>query len=185
MSPLTPKHSVTKGRDLVAVQDIEGRIYTVRGLKVMLDADLAEIYGVETKALNRAVRRNLERFPQSFMFKLTPEEWQSLRCQIGTSNEGRGGRRYLPYVFTEYGAVMLASVLNTPIAIAASVRVVETFVRLRQMAGTVKELAGKLAALEKKYDRQFAGVFDAIRRLMEPPQKARYQKGGTGFETKK
>ena len=176
---------MSRDRDLVAVQDIEGRIYTVRGLKVMLDADLAAIYGVTTKRLNEAVKRNPDRFPENFMFQLTPQEHHDLRSQFATSSFRWGGRRYPPYVFTEHGAVMLACVLNSPIATAASVRVVETFVRLRQMAGTVKELGGKLAELEKKYDRQFAGVFEAIRRLMEPPKKARYQKGGTGFETKK
>ena len=174
---------MSERRDIIAVGDIEGRIYTLRGQKVMLDADLAEIYGVETKILNKAVRRNIERFPEGFMFQLTPDKWRNLRFQIGTSRDW-GGRRYLPHVFTEYGAVMLASVLNTPIAIAASVQVVQTFVRLRQMAGTVKELAGKLAELEKKYDRQFSAVFEAIRRLMEPPEQVRYQKGELGFQSK-
>ena len=175
---------MSERRDIVAVGHIESRIYTVRGLKIMLDADLAEIYGVETGAMNRAVKRNSDRFPESFMFQLTPDEWESLRCQTGISKQGRGGRRYLPCVFTEYGAVMLASVLNTPIAIAASVQVVQTFVRLRQMAGTVKELAGKLAELEKKYDRQFAVVFEAIRQLMGPPEQALYKKGEIGFQPK-
>jgi phage regulator Rha-like protein len=141
----------------------------MRGQKVMLDSDLAEIYQVETKMLNRAVKRNLARFPEDFMFQLTPEEAEPLRFQFGTSNTRRGGRRYLPYVFTEHGAVMLASVLNSSTAVAASIQVVRAFVRLRQMLSENAELSHRLDQLEKKYDAQFKVVFDAIRQLMQPP----------------
>ena len=145
----------------------------------MLDADLAELYGVETKRLNKQVRRNSERFPEEFMFQLTAEKFADLTCQIGTSSlrsqiatsnnpAGRGGRRHLPYAFTEHGAIMAASVLNSPRAIEASVQVVRAFVQLRQMLASNAELSRKLATLEKKYDINFKAVFDAINELMAP-----------------
>ena len=153
---------------------IERLILLIRGQKVMLDSALAELYGVETKVLNRAVKRNRERFPTDFMFRLTGQEVAALRCQFGTSNIGRGGRRYLPYVFTEHGAIMAANVLNTRRAIEASVYVVRAFVRLRELIASHKDLAKKLAELERKYDAQFKVVFDAIRELMTPiPPKPR------------
>ena len=111
----------------------------------MLDADLARIYGVTTKRLNEQVKRNRDRFPEDFAFQLSPQECRILRSQFATSSSAHGGRRYRPYVFTEHGALMLASVLNTPVAVHASVRVVRAFVRLREMLGTQKELARKLA----------------------------------------
>ena len=135
----------------------------------MVDSDLAELYGVETKALNRAVKRNLKRFPVDFMFQLTAEEASTLRCQIGTSKPGRGGRRYLPNVFTEQGVAMLSSVLNSERAVMVNVEIMRAFVRLRQMLASNAELAFKLNELESKYDRQFRLVFDAIRQLMSPP----------------
>ena len=141
----------------------------------MLDSVLAGLYGVETKALNRAVKRNTERFPAEFMFQLTAEETDALRYQTGTS-KGRGGRRYLPYVITEHGAVMLASVLNSPTAVAASVQVVKAFVRLRELLETNRALAGKLAELERKvgqHDQNIRAIFDAIRQLMAPPPENR------------
>jgi hypothetical protein len=175
---------------IASVEQIESRIFLIRGQKVMLDADLAELYGVETGALNRAVKRNIERFPEDFMFQLTSEEFADLRCQIGISNmrsqiatsnnptatpAGRGGRRHLPYAFTEHGAIMAASVLNSPRAVETSVQVVRAFVRLRQMLSSNAELSRKLATLEKKYDIQFKAVFVAIRELMTPlePRKKR------------
>jgi phage regulator Rha-like protein len=154
---------------LIPVERIERAILSIRGEKVMLDSDLAELYGVETKALNRAVKRNQNRFPNDFMFQLTPEEAANLRCQIGTSSSQYGGRRYLPYAFTEHGALMLANVLNSERAAQTSVHVVRAFVRLRQILASNAELARKLAALENKYDAQFKVVFDAIRQLMSPP----------------
>lgn len=162
---------------IVPVERIESRILLIRGHKVMLDSDLAELYRVSTKRLNEQVRRNRERFPEDFMFQLTPEETEALRSQFATSNRGRGGRRYRPYAFTEHGAVMLASVLNSPVAVQASIQVVRAFIRLREILATHKELARKLAELEQKYDRQFKVVFDAIRELMAPPKKERKEIG--------
>ena len=158
---------------LIPMERIERAIILIRGEKVMLDRDLAEIYGVETKRLNEQVGRNLHRFPSDFMFRLTPKEAESLRSQIATSNAGRGGRRYLPYAFTEHGALMLANVLNSERAAQTSVQVVRAFVRLRQLLSSNAELARKLESLEKKYDTQFRVVFDAIRKLMtpEPPKR--------------
>ena len=135
----------------------------------MLDTGLAELYGVATRRLNEQVRRNIKRFPGDFMFQLTPEEMESLRSQIATSKKGRGGRRYLPFVFTEQGVAMLSSVLNSERAIQVNVEIMRAFVRLREMMSTHKDLARKLEALEKKYDTQFKVVFDAIRQLMTPP----------------
>ena len=139
----------------------------------MLDSDLAEVYGVGTKALNQAVGRNRERFPSDFLLRLTSEEADSLRSQIVTSKVGRGGRRYLPYVFTEHGAVMLASVLNSAAAVAASIQVVRAFVRLRTILATHKDLARKLDALEQKCDRRFKVVFETIREMLPPSVKPR------------
>jgi hypothetical protein len=136
----------------------------------MLDADLAVLYGVTTKRLNEQVRRNRSRFPSDFMCRLTAEEIESLRSQIATSKRGRGGRRYLPYVFTEQGVAMLSTVLNSERAIQVNIEIMRAFVRLRELIATHKDLAGKLAVLEKKYDAQFKVVFDAIRQLMSPPE---------------
>jgi hypothetical protein len=166
---------------LIPANNIEKRIFLIRGKRVMLDMHLAEIYGVQTKNLNKAVLRNRERFPEDFMFQLTPQEWDGLRFQIGTSKKkGRGGRRYLPYAFTEHGAVMLASVLNSPIAVKASIQVVRAFVRLREILTTHKELSEKLVQIEKKigrHDEEIQTLFEAIRRLMQPPEKPRRQIG--------
>jgi ORF6N domain len=155
---------------LVPIERIEKRILFLRGQKVMLDADLARIYGVTTARLNQQVKRNQDRFPAEFMFQLTKEEFDNLMLQFATSSPGYGGRRKRPYVFTEHGAIMLASVLNSPIAVRASLQVVRAFVRLREMLATHKDLARKLEALERKYDSQFKVVFDAIRQLMAQPE---------------
>ena len=162
---------------VVPIERIEHSIITIRGKKVMLDDHLAEIYGVTTKRLNEQVKRNFERFPEDFMFQLTSQEVVLLRTHFAAS-KGWGGRRHLPYVFTEHGAVMLASVLSSPIAIEASVQVVRTFVKLRQLLASHSDIARKIEALEKKYDSQFAVVFKAIRELMEPPEKGRKNKIG-------
>ena len=151
----------------------------------MLDADLAALYQVETKALNRAVSRNPDRFPEDFMFRVTAVEEESLRCQIGTSKVGRGGRRYFPYVFTEQGVAMLSSVLNSKRAAQVNVMIMRTFVRLRELMITHKDLARRLDELEQKYDQQFEAVFDAIRQLLEPepeivPPKRRIGFAGAG-----
>ena len=147
----------------------------------MLDADLAEVYGVPTKALNQAIKRNAERFPEDFMFQLSREEADSLRSQTVTLKTVRGQhRKYLPYVFTEHGAIMAASVLNSPRAIEASVYVVRAFVKMREAMSSDRELARRLDSLEKKYaahDVRIRGIFDAIRALMEPPAKPRRRIG--------
>jgi hypothetical protein len=150
---------------------VERRILLIRGERVILDTDLALLYGVETKLLTRAVRRNIARFPTDFMFQLTPGEHTALRIQSGTSKAGRGGRRYAPYAFTEHGVVMLSSVLQSPRAVQANIEIVRAFVRLRELLATHADLARKLASLEKKYDAQFRVVFDAIRELMAPAVK--------------
>lgn len=142
----------------------------------MLDADLAVLYGVETKALVQAVKRNAARFPADFMFQLDAEELEILRSQTVTSSSW-GGRRYPPYAFTEQGVAMLSSVLKSPRAIAVNIEIMRTFVRLREMLATHADLARKLAALEKKYDSQFRMVFDAIRELMTPPEKPKRRIG--------
>lgn len=158
-----------KNAEVVSVETIEQAIYLIRGEKVMLDRDLASLYGVETKMLNRAVKRNLQRFPPDFMFQLTRDEAEALRCQIGTSNKGRGGRRYLPLVFTEQGVAMLSSVLNSERAVIVNIEIMRAFVSLRQMLASNTELARRLDELESKYDKQFKIVFDAIRHLMATP----------------
>ena len=158
-----------QGRQLIPVEVIERRIYLIRGHKVMLDSDLAQLHQVATKNLNKAVGRNLERFPADFMFQLTKEEAESLRFQFGTSKQGRGGRRYAPYAFTEQGVAMLSSVLKSKRAVQVNIAIMRTFVRLRELFATHRDLARKLAAMEKKYDARFRVVFDAIRNLMEPP----------------
>ena len=135
----------------------------------MLDSELAELYQVPTKVFNQAISRNRNRFPEDFMFQLTPEEDESLRSQIVTSKTGRGGRRYRAFVFTEQGVAMLSSVLNSERAVQVNITIMRAFVRLREMMDSNKELAAKLDALEKKYDGQFRVVFQAIRKLMQPP----------------
>lgn len=135
----------------------------------MLDRDIAVLYGVATKTLNRAVRRNLDRFPVDFMFELTTEEVDSLRYQIGTSKlAGRGGRRFLPLVFTEQGVAMLSSVLRSTQAIHVNIEIMRAFVQVRQIVGSHVDLAKKVDDLEKKYDRQFKAVFEAIRQMIAP-----------------
>lgn len=156
----------------VPMEVIKGKIYLIRGQKVLLDSDLAELYGIETKNLNKAVKRNLSRFPQDFMFQLTIEESKGLRFQIGTSNEeGRGGRRYNPYVFTEQGVAMLSSVLNTDRAVQVNIAIMRAFVEMRQLAASNRAISKRLDELEQKYDAQFKIVFETIREMMEQPSK--------------
>ena len=159
---------------IVPVERIEKAILLVRRQKVMLDADLAALYEVETRVLVQAVKRNLERFPEDFMFQLNKEETDFLTSQIVTLKRGRGQhRKYLPYVFTEQGVAMLSSVLRSPRAIQVNIEIMRAFIRLRQMLASNVELARKLDALERKYDTQFKVVFDAIRQLMSPPEPKR------------
>lgn len=159
---------------IVPLEVVKSRIYLIRGQKVLLDSDLAELYGVETKRLNEQVRRNLSRFPGDFMFQLSDQEVAGLRSQIATSSLGHGGRRYLPKAFTEQGIAMLSSVLNTERAVQVNIAIMRAFVQMRELAGSNRELARKLDELEKKHaqhDRQFVVVFDAIRQLMTPVEK--------------
>jgi len=155
---------------LIPLEAIEHRIHVVRGLKVMLDKDLAELYQVPTKRLNEQVKRNIDRFPLDFMFQLSEEEAAALRSHSATSNTGRGGRRYLPYVFTEHGALMLASVLTSKIAVDVSIQIVRAFVHLRELITSHKELARKLEALEHEYDARFKVIFEVLNQLTGPSE---------------
>ena len=164
--------------NIVSQEIIETRIIFVRGKKVMLDKDLAQLYGVETKALKRAVKRNVDRFPDDFMFQLNKEEYDELlRYQFGTLKRGQHSK-YLPYAFTENGVAMLSSVLNSERAIKVNIQIMRTFTRLREMLMTHKDLKEKIEAMEKKYDYQFKIVFDAIKQLLEPPEKSQKKKIG-------
>ncbi len=150
---------------------IERAIFVIRGQKVMIDADLAELYGVKIKVFNQAVKRDKKRFPSDFMFQLNREEGAALRSQFVTLKRGRGQhRKYLPYAFTEQGVAMLSSVLNSERAIQVNIEIMRTFVRLREMIASHKNLARRLDELEEKYDAQFKVVFDAIRQLMAQPE---------------
>ncbi len=162
----------------VSIAQVESTIRVVRGHRVMLDSDLASLYGTTTKRVNEQVRRNLARFPRDFVFELTQEEWSALRSQIATSNDGRGGRRFAPFAFTEHGAVMLANVLSSRRAIDASILIVRTFVRLRELLQTNDELARKIRKLEHRYDGQFHEVFRAFRHLINPRLSRRRQRIG-------
>jgi hypothetical protein len=161
---------------IIPDEKIQRAIYFIRGMKVMLDTDLAELYGVPTRILNQAVRRNADRFPADFMFVLGRQEVTNLRSQIVTSRSW-GGTRYLPMAFTEQGVAMLSTVLGSPRAIQVNIAIMRTFVRLRQLMSTHADLARRLDELEKKYDTQFKMVFDAIRELMAPPDLPQKQIG--------
>jgi hypothetical protein len=164
----------------ISVQLIERRIYLIRGQKVMIDVDLAELYGVTTKRLNQQVQRNLKRFPEDFMFQLTKVEAEALRLQFATSKPGRGGRRTLPYVFTEQGVAMLSTVLNSEQAIAVNIMIMRAFVKLRQMLESNEELNRKFAAVIRKlstHDKYFRVVFDELEKLSELPIPPRKQIG--------
>ncbi|MBF0483297.1 MAG: ORF6N domain-containing protein [Candidatus Omnitrophica bacterium] len=179
----------------VEIDVIENMIYVIRGQKVMLDSDLAMLYGVETKRLKEQVKRNIKRFPIDFMFELSFEEAANLRSQIATSRLGlvnlrsqnvtsnleHGGSRYFPYVFTEQGVAMLSSVLKSDRAIQVNISIMRTFTKLRQMMYTHKELREKIESMEKKYDKQFHVVFAALKRLFGHPEKP---KNKIGFHQK-
>lgn len=167
---------------LVSIVEIERSIFEVRGKRVMLASDLADLYGVTTKRLNEQVKRNQDRFPPDFMFQLNYQELTALRSQFATLEKGRGQhRKYLPYVFTEHGAVMLANVLSSKRAVQASIQVVRVFVRLREFAITHADLARKINSMERKYDDHFKVVFNTFRQLMAPPVS---KKGRIGFRGK-
>lgn len=153
---------------LIPKERIESAIFYIQGEKVMLDADLAALYGVETKVLVQAVKRNIDRFPKDFMFQLSKKEFEVLRSQIVTSNEGRGGRRTAPYAFTEQGVAMLSTVLRSKQAVQVNIEIMRAFVKMRKMLASNTSLERKLRTLERKYDDQFKQVFQAIRELMSP-----------------
>lgn len=154
-------------KSLIPADILERKIVFIRGHKVMLDRDLSVLYGVETRDLNKAVSRNLERFPDDFMFRLNKKEFENLMFQFGTSSWG--GTRKLPCAFTEHGILMLSSVLKSRRAVQVNIQIMRAFVKLRELLNTHKDLARKLDELEKKYDAQFKSVFDAIKMLMTPP----------------
>jgi len=171
------------------IDNVESAIYLIRGQRVMLDSDLAAIYGVTTRRLNEQLRRNRSRFPDDFAFQLTAEEFKNMKSQIATSSlrsqfvtsRSHGGKRKLPWVFTEHGALMLASVLNSQIAVQASVRVVRAFVRLREMVVANVQLAAKLEQIERRldsHDEAIVELFAALKRLLESPQPSRRREIG-------
>jgi hypothetical protein len=179
----TPE-SKLPAKNLSATQPLESLIRVIRGHKVILDADLAALYQVETKALNQAVRRNMDRFPEDFMFRLSITEAESLRSQIVTSNAGRGGRRYLPYAFTEHGVAMLSSVLKSQRAVLMNIFIVRAFVRLREVIASNKDLAARVEMLERGQDRaasvievlvedidRLAGEVKQMKALPSPPKR--------------
>jgi len=158
---------------VIPLERVQSKILLIRGQKVILDCDLARLYGVPTKRLNEQVKRNIERFPPDFMFELTDEEMASLRSQFATSNQGRGGRRYKPYAFTEYGAIMAAGVLNSNRAIQTSIFIVRAFVQLKQMLASREDLGARLDQLEdavRTHDEQIVAIVDALHLLMPPPE---------------
>ena len=174
---------MSKSDSIVSAESITSRIFLVRGHKVMLDSDLAELYEVSTSRLNEQVRRNIDRFPNDFMFQLTDPEFSDLKSQIATSSWG--GRRKLPLVFTEQGVSMLSSVLRSEQAVQVNIAIMRAFVQLREMLSTHKELAYKLEELERKvgiHDQTIVQLIEAIRQLMEPPAEKRKQ---IGFKTDK
>jgi len=168
-------------KDLVSVERIVKRIYLIRDKKVMLDRDLADLYGVKTKALKQAVRRNMRRFPEDFMFEISREEFENWRSQIVTSKADRMGLRYRPMAFTEQGVAMLSSVLNSERAIQVNIQIMRAFTELRQMLSTHEDLKKKIEAMESKYDRQFKAVFEAIKRLVNAEERPKRR---IGFEVK-
>jgi phage regulator Rha-like protein len=165
------------------LQKIQSKIFELRGFKVMLDSDLAELYETETKRLKEAVRRNITRFPSDFMFELNRKEFESLRTQFASSN--RGGTRYLPFVFTEQGVAMLASVLNSDKAIEVNIQIVRAFVLMRQYALNHTELSGKLKELESRYNKQFKDVYEALCYLLskDKQKNEQNQRRRIGYKT--
>ena len=169
-----PKNAISV-HSFVSNEIIERRIYLIRGKKVMLDRDLASLYGVSTGYLNRAVKRHLDRFPADFMFQLGKKEFENLICQIGTSSWG--GTRKSPRAFTDYGILMLSSVVNSSRAIHVNIQIMRTFSRLRKLIATHRDLQKKIEEMEKKYDSQFKVVFDTIREFLKIPEKPKRQIG--------
>jgi len=165
-----------KSKSILAIEIIENKIFLIRDKKVMIDRDLAQLYGVKTEQLTMQVRRNIDRFPDNFLIHLTKEEFSNLICQFGRSSWG--GTRKPPLAFTEHGILMLSSVLSSKKAIQVNIQIIETFMKLREMLESHKDLKQKIGQLEKKYEYQFKVVFDAINKLLEPPKRS---KGKIGF----
>jgi len=163
------KITKTGRADLLPVEIIANKILMIRGQKVMIDRDLAKLYGVEAKYLKRQVRRNIERFPEDFMFEISKQEYRNLRSHFGTLKRGEHSK-YLPYVFTEQGVSMLSSVLNSKRAIQVNIQIMRTFAQMRRMMLSYKELKEKIEKMESKYDKQFRIVFQALKQLLEPPK---------------
>lgn len=163
--------------DVIPIESVVSKIYIIRDTKVMIDRDLAALYGVETRALKQAVRRNIKRFPPDFMFELIKEEFNNWRSQIVISNKEKMGLRRPPMAFTEQGVAMLSSVLNSNRAIQVNIQIMRAFIQLRKMLSTHKELKQKIEAMEKKYDEQFGVIFEAIKQLLESDQKPREKIG--------
>jgi ORF6N domain len=177
----------TTSLEPIAAPVIEKRIFAVRERQVMLDEDLADLYGVGTRRLVEQVKRNLDRFPEDFMFQLSKDETAALRSQIATSNSGRGGRRYAPYVFTEQGVAMLSGVLRSKRAVAVNIEIMRAFVELRRVAGSFQELQKRLDQMEldigarlSEHDEQLRQIFEALRQLIAPPL-GRSDPSGSGF----
>jgi len=170
---------------LVPVERIASKIYLIRKMKVMLDRDIAELYGVETKRLKEQVRRNIERFPEDFMFELTKQELKNWRSQFATSNQDIMGLRIRPFAFTEHGVLMLSSVLKSERAIQINIQIMRAFTQLRKMLSTHKDLKRKIESMEKKYDEQFQIVFEAIKQLLSEEDKPKKKIGYTVKEKQK
>ncbi|OGY83279.1 MAG: DNA-binding protein [Candidatus Kerfeldbacteria bacterium RIFCSPHIGHO2_12_FULL_48_17] len=175
-------HAKNQSVTALTSERIISRIYMIRGKKVMLDSDLAIFYAVKTKVLNQAIKRNIDRFPEDFMFQLSEKEQESLRSQIVTSNKGRGGRRYQVYAFTEQGVAMLSAVLKSQKAIHISILIMRSFIQLRELLATNTQLRRKMEEMEGKYDRKFAVVFRVIQKLLQEETKP---KDEIGFQAQK
>ena len=187
-----PKQAIKKAVNFIPTEIIQSRIYLIRGFKVMFDKDLAELYGVSTKRFNEQVKRNIKRFPQGFMFQLNQKEYGSLRSQIATSKRGRGGRRYLPYVFTDYGVAMLSSVLNSDRAIEVNIQIMKVFTRLREIMSSHRNFERRIEELEQKFqgklnkqDTKIVLIFKAIRQLLADKEESARKRSPIGFQIPK
>lgn len=181
---MTNKKEVLKVADTIIVD----KIYIIRGQKIMLDRDLAEMYGVEVKRLNEAVKRNLSRFPEDFMFQLATNEWQNLRSQFATSKKGRGGTRYAPFAFTELGVAMLSSILSSETAIQVNIQIIRVFTKMKQAILDNKEILSRIDKIEKKltaHDTDLETVFKALKKLLQQPEPATRKSIGFPYPNKK
>ncbi len=170
---LCTSHGMPKAQNIISVELIAIRIYLMRGEKVMLDSDLAQLYGIPTNRLNEQFKRNRDRFPPDFAFQMTKEELESLMSQIATSNSGRGGRRKIPWVFTEHGVAMLSSILRSKKAVQVNISIIRTFVKLREVLATHKDLAREV----EQHDHQIAILFDRVQKILAPPNPPKHPIG--------